>query len=144
MRKSIHVKKMCINNLKNNSDCAIIDIVSSDCLTIEPFRAGASGAVTYPGPGLKGFFIYGGVFMFKEGDKVKWTSKSGGSTTTKKGIVLNVIQKDASVYNYSTKYWNKYNNRKMGGGGKRNHESYLILVGKDLYWPRVCYLEKDE
>lgn len=86
---------------------------------------------------------------FKIGDKVKWISKSSGTRTEKRGVILEIIPAGKSEYSYSKDYiysskkGKKYSASKLGGGGPRDHESYLIVVGNYLYWPRVCYLKKE-
>lgn len=78
---------------------------------------------------------------FQIGDTVTWTSQAGGKSKTKKGIVLYVIPPAIVPKNHVTAGgWNW----KRVGVTFRDHESYLIQVGKSkrLYWPLVKYLEK--
>lgn len=84
--------------------------------------------------------------MFKIGDKVTWSSQSGGSTTSKTGIVVAIVQlgidpsriqflKGAGIATLSRRF----------DGGPRQEISYLVAVrpGKTdksspvVYWPRV-------
>lgn len=78
--------------------------------------------------------------VFKKGDNVKWVSKSGGMEYEKKGKVLEVIPAGNIVTVYARKYYRKYSDYKIGYGSERKHESYLVLVGRYMYWPRVCHL----
>lgn len=78
---------------------------------------------------------------FQIGDTATWTSQAGGKSKTKKGIVLYVIPPAIVPKNHVTAGgWNW----KRVGVTFRDHESYLIQVGKSkrLYWPLVKYLEK--
>jgi len=91
--------------------------------------------------------VQGGcVSQFEVGDKVTWSSQSGGSHKRKEGIVVDVIP--AKSYPNFVRLNDKHNSRDVyGGGSHRDHESYVILVphsgnGKGvLYWPRVSALE---
>jgi len=86
---------------------------------------------------------------FSEGDKVRWTSSSNGTTTEKVGTVCAVIPQGRNVKGYLTAKWLTHVN-KLGSYGSRDHWSYLIEVphpgkGKPaLYWPRVSALEVAE
>lgn len=70
--------------------------------------------------------------MFKKGNKVKWTSQSAGHTKTKEGIISEVVPAGSPPIGY----------KPNGGpaGCARNHESYVVTVGKRTYWPRVSQL----
>lgn len=78
---------------------------------------------------------------FKIGDKVEWTSQAGGSWSTKRGEVIEVVppRMEPAI-------------RLKGMGYPRDHESYIVRtyeiqrysgVKKEsrLYWPRVAALE---
>lgn len=75
--------------------------------------------------------------MFKLGDKVQWTSSAGGFTKTKMGVVAEVVpdggapdrERFLSLYTQQGISYPRF-------GG----ESYVILVGKKPYWPRVSAL----
>ena len=77
---------------------------------------------------------------FQVGDTVTWTSQAGGKSKTKTGKVAAIVRANES--------WRLF----IPDGFKlktdsflmRDHESYLIQVGKSkrLYWPMVKYLEK--
>lgn len=74
--------------------------------------------------------------MFKVGDTVEWSSQAWGSTTTKRGVVAEVVKAGCRPNRmmFITLY-------KHGGCGLgRDHESYVVLVGKKPYWPRVAAL----
>jgi len=76
---------------------------------------------------------------FKPGDHVTWTSQAGGRSKTKQGIVVRVIEPfQLPGFNLPEGCTIKPT------GGHRDHESYLVQVGKSkwLYWPLVKYLEK--
>lgn len=79
---------------------------------------------------------------FKKGDMVKWTSKSCSHEYEKRGTVLEIIPEKEAPYLFFLKY--KKCKWEWGGGRPRDHESYLVLVGNKIYWPRVKHLEKDE
>ncbi|MFM7008256.1 MAG: hypothetical protein ACKO0Z_02790 [Betaproteobacteria bacterium] len=71
------------------------------------------------------------------GVEVEWSSSSNGSTTTKRGVVEDVIKPKTTPTHAQKKEADAY-------GLPRDHESYLVRVptktgkGKGrLYWPRV-------
>lgn len=78
--------------------------------------------------------------VFYVGDEVEWTSQGGGYTKTKRGTVVDVVApgifvgpfyiRDRDLAGFATR-------RLCVGEGSRDHESYLVLVGTQLYWPRV-------
>lgn len=72
----------------------------------------------------------------KVDDKVRWRSQSHGTSSIKIGKILSIVPpgKRAVLYGYKTR----------GGwpGNPRNHESYVVLVGRWTYWPRVSQLRK--
>jgi hypothetical protein len=87
---------------------------------------------------------------FKVGSQVKWTS-GGPASLEKVGVIQAVVPSGI------TPVWGCYNHRgtrlnemfqhldsfrllRLGGGGPRRGESYLVAVGKYLYWPRVSQL----
>lgn len=77
---------------------------------------------------------------FKVGDVVTWTSQSGGYSKTKTGTVLAIVPAGSSPVvpeGYRA-------NSKAGYGFGRSHDSYLIAVGKVIYWPRVICLNPVE
>lgn len=82
---------------------------------------------------------------FQIGDTVTWTSHANGNVKTKTGKVVAIIPPDIVPVNHVYKIEGKWNWRRVGVT-YRNHESYLIQVGKSkrLYWPLVKYLEKAE
>ena len=69
--------------------------------------------------------------MFKIGDQVEWTSQSQGYTKTKRGVVAQVVP--AEQRPDKTRFPQLF--RGIGCGYGRNHESYVVLVGKRPYWP---------
>ena len=64
--------------------------------------------------------------MFRLGDKVSWKSQAGGWTKIKYGVIVEVVRPAC---------WPKL--PLMDIGGSRNHESYIVLVGRKYYWPLV-------
>ena len=74
--------------------------------------------------------------MFKVGDSVEWSSQAQGSTKTKRGVVSEVVKAGdrPSRMLFPTLYKN------AGCGYGRDHESYVVLVGKKPYWPRAAAL----
>lgn len=85
---------------------------------------------------------------FKPGDLVTWTSQAGGNSKTKQGIVVAVIPAEAAIRDALTAHelesWKL--DRFFISISVRDHESYLIQVGKSkrLYWPLVKYLKPVE
>ena len=83
---------------------------------------------------------------YKVGDKVTWKSQASGRTKSKTGVVVAVIPSGTNFIAYENDLLNEYKCRSAyGGGSRRNHESYAVLVpngsGKGvLYWPRVSAL----
>jgi hypothetical protein len=53
---------------------------------------------------------------FKVGDRVTWTSQSGGSTTTKTGVVWAVIENTRALWNTSDKIKEEKTHTKMFDG----------------------------
>jgi len=80
---------------------------------------------------------------FQIGDTVTWTSQAGGNAKTKTGKVVGVIPANIPARNRIPDGFPEYQGR-IPIFTSRNHESYLIQVGKSkrLYWPLVKYLEK--
>jgi hypothetical protein len=71
--------------------------------------------------------------MFKEGDKVQWTSQANGGVKTKTGVVVQVVEpgKRPDRNRFPALY------RDSGVGFGRDHESYVVRVDNKIYWPRV-------
>jgi hypothetical protein len=74
---------------------------------------------------------------FHIGDKVTWTSQSSGSTVTKVGAIFEIVAAG------------KHPAALVGGGGVRDHESYVVKAYKvtdrkrvGTYWPIVSKLHK--
>jgi pyruvoyl-dependent arginine decarboxylase (PvlArgDC) len=76
--------------------------------------------------------------FLKLGDRVRWVSQSQGYRKAKEGEIVEVVpagfspNRDAFPQLYQG----------MGVGFPRNHDSYVVLVGKKPYWPRASLLEK--
>lgn len=79
---------------------------------------------------------------FQIGDTVTWTSQAGGNAKTKTGKVKEVIP----ALNNPEGWLDPGFTVHRGGVAVRDHESYLIQVGKSkrLYWPLVKHLERVE
>lgn len=77
-----------------------------------------------------------------EGDRVKWTSQSGGYVKEKEGHVVAVVPSQTRAERCLPEGF--FCNSKSGYGQSRDHESYLVRVGnsKKLYWPIVRYLRR--
>lgn len=66
----------------------------------------------------------------KVGDKVQWRSQAGGYTKTKTGEIAVVVpagERPTCV---------------KEAGMPRDHESYVVRVGRTYYWPRASGLSK--
>jgi hypothetical protein len=82
---------------------------------------------------------------FKVGDIVTWEFQSLGHYRRKKGTVIAVIKPNEHPSTFIRLSFGKYVCRSNGGyGAPRDHESYLVQVGKSmrLYWPVVSNLQK--
>jgi len=93
---------------------------------------------------------------FKVGDEVTWRPDGHPPDTsryTKAGNVIVVVPSEASPYRIAERLDDSlYNVRPLrsGGGGTRNHESYMVAVPQKMsrgkrrpalvYWPRVKWL----
>ncbi len=66
---------------------------------------------------------------------VQWRSQGSGVWKVKEGEIVEIIPVG------QTPDGNKYPTLRAGGiGMPRNHESYVVAVGKRHYWPRVSAL----
>lgn len=73
------------------------------------------------------------------GDSVTWTSQAGGTSKTKTGTVMQVVlpgrlpdrQAFPELYRHS------------GVGMARSETSYVVQVGRKVYWPRTSALQAD-
>jgi hypothetical protein len=74
---------------------------------------------------------------FKLMQQVQWTSQAGGSTKTKKGIVVEIVQPQRQPNR--NQFRDLY--KGFGVGGGRNHVSYVVRVGEKHYWPRANALQ---
>lgn len=92
---------------------------------------------------------------FEIGDRVVWTSQSAGYTKTKRGDVVAVVprevrpfvkEKDVTYLGFGIRTKHNifhYGMSRLGGGYSRNHQSYLVVVKNQLYWPIVSKLKLD-
>ena len=82
---------------------------------------------------------------YKVGDIVAWES----SCKRKEGKIVSVVEPGEIPGNYTPKGFlgrfkileESYSPAKLGGGRGRNHVSYLVAVGRYVYWPKVSLLE---
>lgn len=76
---------------------------------------------------------------FQVGDTVTWTSQAGGNTKTKTGRVIAIVPANSNPRLALPLGFKLKSDALM----MRDHESYLIQVGKSkwLYWPLVKYLK---
>lgn len=84
---------------------------------------------------------------FNIGDKVTWVSQAGGFYKQKTGIVSHIIPANRSFRDIIKKEVERNFISNYGGGFKRDHESYVVLIpatgkrGKPhLYWPKASVL----
>ena len=88
----------------------------------------------------------------KVGDKVRWTSQSAGSTTTKEGVVFAVVPKFKYLTDIEAVDMAQHNLGPVRSAltyyiCNRSHESYLVSVPSNgkakpkLYWPDANRLE---
>lgn len=83
---------------------------------------------------------------FKPGDKVTWTSQATGSSKTKTGILLGIVEPEQDAYKYVPLSIRK--NRIKG----QNHSSIVRAavevprsgqgIGSDYYFPRLSAIKK--
>ena len=66
----------------------------------------------------------------KLGTQVSWTSQAGGFAKVKTGQVVEIVPTGESPVA-----------RLKTDGYRRDHESYVVLVGRTNYWPRVSGLQ---
>jgi hypothetical protein len=79
------------------------------------------------------------------GKTVTWTSQAGGNSKVKTGTVVGLVRPGLSVAGYMRKRpdlarYRTYNSM-PNPGFTRDHNSLLIAVDNDLYWPLVARLE---
>jgi hypothetical protein len=67
------------------------------------------------------------------GDEVSWVSQAGGHSKRKAGRVVQVVPPKAMPCK-------KFADALRSSGLPRKEESYVVQVGKKLYWPRVNLL----
>jgi hypothetical protein len=72
------------------------------------------------------------------GDTVRWKSQAKGSWKEKVGVIVEVV---APRRIPDKQYWKKLF-RGYGPSCWRPKESYVVTVGKAVYWPVVSKLEK--
>jgi hypothetical protein len=89
--------------------------------------------------------------FFEVGEEVSWTSQAMGSSKTKTGRIVAIVEPGQPVGKHLPVFYpvrrllrgmddyvlRRCSDKKLGGGGPRDHFSYLIRVKRSLYWPRV-------
>lgn len=75
--------------------------------------------------------------MFKLGDEVTWKSQSQGAWLTKTGTIVEVV----AINNHPNRERFSCLYTGAGVGFARKHESYVVQVGRRIYWPRVSALQ---
>lgn len=90
--------------------------------------------------------------VFKVGDKVQWTSSAAGTTATKEGKVVLVVEAgrgSAREVEHFLRNNRKTHVSKYGGGWDRYETSYVVEVSGStknskpkLYWPVASLLRK--
>jgi len=86
----------------------------------------------------------------KIGDIVTWTSQSAGLTKKKTGTILAVVPAGHDPAKIADAVdpihpWSRFYYQLSGCfGNPRDHDSYLILVGPVIYWPRVSLLKLED
>ena len=74
------------------------------------------------------------------GDEVTWGSQAGGYTKEKMGIIVAIVPAGVGVVDAYPEI--RTGGSAWGGGISRNHQSYVVKVGKKLYWPLVNHLQR--
>ena len=74
---------------------------------------------------------------FNIGDEVEWSSQSQALRTKKRGTVVGIVPPHFHV----GVEWPALRKRTAWALG-RNHESYVVQVGKQYYWPLVVHLKE--
>ena len=79
----------------------------------------------------------------KLGDLVEWTSQSSGFTKTKCGKIVGIVPAGIDPKDHVPQDAGGVFFQLKNPGSPRNHDSYLIRVGKqrNLYWPLVNKLK---
>jgi len=80
----------------------------------------------------------------RKGDKVRWTSQSGGYTKDHEGEIVLVIPPDTSAIGAVQGIIPQLPRYVMGWGCARGHESYVVRSKGKLYWPLVSRLKTTE
>jgi hypothetical protein len=74
---------------------------------------------------------------FSLGDRVRWQSQAHGSHKVKEGEIVEIVP---AGYRPDKVFYQLH--RGAGCGMPRDHASFVVLVGKKPYWPRVAALHK--
>lgn len=74
---------------------------------------------------------------FRVGNVVEWTSQAAGRPTTKRGEIVAIVPAGESCLRHVPK---GLRTQRLGGGFPRNHDSYIVNVNGQAYWPRVSHL----
>ena len=80
---------------------------------------------------------------FKVDDCVCWYAYSGKNTNLKQGeIIAYVASGESPKYVYDRDDLESNGKLQFFGGKPRDHQSYLIKAGSQVYWPVVSRLRK--
>lgn len=87
---------------------------------------------------------------FNVGEQVTWSSQAGGRTTVKTGVVAIVVPPGQSGYlmaedlrDVTGDSLEPMRTARFNATLGRDHESYLVRVGRMIYWPVVSRLRED-
>lgn len=78
---------------------------------------------------------------FVLGEKVFWVSQSGGYTKRKEGEIVAIVPPKGNPHDHALGLGLRCNSS-FGYGLPRDHESYLVKIKNQAYWPRVKHLHK--
>jgi len=79
---------------------------------------------------------------FNVGDTVEWKSQSGGYSKIKRGEVVLVLSPGEPLKTEKLNRAGLRTNSSCGYGLPRYHESYVVRIGNQAYWPRVKNLHR--
>lgn len=92
--------------------------------------------------------------QFQVGDAVNWSSQANGHWSVKRGLITEVVPANTlpqlHVGFYSQQFALHKPRYKLGNGGARNHESYIVVIpGEDgrqatVYWPIASGLHMED
>ena len=78
--------------------------------------------------------------QFQFGDPVHWTSKQeAGPPIERQGIVVAVVPPGGDPFEFVPK---GYSTTNIDNSRRKDHESYIVMVGKKAFWPAVGRLKR--